>query len=93
MFHYQIKRRPGSYTITLSVCVCGPMSYQVLVSLQVTKLPITRPMVKTTSPKLTVLIDETLRTGAAASSEKLLICGETVYDAKGVTTRGKSCAQ
>lgn len=69
------------------------MSYQDLVSLQVMKLPITRPVVKTTSPKLTELIAETLRTGAAASSEKLLICGETAYDVKGVTTRGKRCDQ
>lgn len=62
------------------------MSLQILVSLQVMKLPIIRPVAKTTSPKLTEL-DETPRTGAAASTEKLLIYGETAKDVNGSTNK------
>lgn len=62
------------------------MSLQVLVSLQVMKLPIIRPVAKITSPKLTEL-DETPRTGAAASAEKLLIYGETAKDVSGATNK------
>lgn len=62
------------------------MSLQILVSLQVMKLPIIRPVAKTTSPKLTEL-DETPRTGAAASAEKLLIYGETAKDVNGSTNK------